>query len=154
MRAMKKVWMLRNLKNMGGSCDDLMDVYIKHVRSIAEYAVPVWNYNITQKEVIKLERIQKISVAIIKGQYESYTKACQELNILTLKERRSLLCEKMAKKAATDDTFKDWFCENDSERITRQPKPFFKPVPYKSEAFKKSPIPEFTEILNSVLSQD
>ena len=155
LRAMKKMWMLRNLKQMGGTEEDVLDVYFKHVRSIAEYAVPVWNFSLTKKEVIKLERIQKIGVAIIKGEnYNNYKTACSELNILTLQNRRKILCEKMASKSAEDETFKGWFCENKRERSSRHPQSFFKPVPYRKEAFGKSPIPKFTEIGNSMLSQD
>ena len=149
-RAMKKMWMLRNLKQMGGSEVDLLDIYVKHIRSIAEYAAPVWNFGLTKKEVIKLERIQRISLAIIKGQeYNDYKSTCQYFDIFTLEDRRLTLCGKMAQKSANSDTFKDWFSLNNCERITRNLPPLYKPVPYRKEAFRKSPIPKLTEILNN-----
>ena len=51
---------------MGVSQDDLVDVYYKQVRSILEFAVPVWHSSITNEERINLERIQK-SACYIKG---------------------------------------------------------------------------------------
>ena len=40
-RANKKLWFLRRLKTLGANTDDLKDVYIKQIRSIMEFAVPV-----------------------------------------------------------------------------------------------------------------
>ena len=39
-RCNKKLWMLRRLKVVGASTENLLDVYTKQVRSILEYAVP------------------------------------------------------------------------------------------------------------------
>ena len=148
-RAMRKMWMLRNLKKMGGTQNDLLDIYIKHIRSIAEYAAPVWNFGLTKKEIIKLERIQKISLAIIEGpNLKKYKITCQDLKISTLQDRRSRLCEKMALKTAESEYFENWYQLNNCEKITRTQKLMYKPVPYKNESLKKSPILNFTNILN------
>ena len=37
----KKIWMLRRLKKLGASYDDLLDVYFKQIRSVLEFAAPV-----------------------------------------------------------------------------------------------------------------
>ena len=140
--------MLRNLKKMGGSENDLLDIFIKHIRSIAEYAVPVWNFGLTKKEVIKLERIQKISIAIIKGShYKKYRSACNELKISTLENRRTTLCEKMAEKTLNSEYFKNWYQPNICERVTRTRQLAYKTVSYRNEYMKKSPILNFTHIL-------
>ena len=39
-RCNKKTWTLRRLKQLGASHQDLLDVYCKQVRSIAEFAAP------------------------------------------------------------------------------------------------------------------
>ena len=46
LKAYKKLWMVRRLKEMGASEEELLDVYQKHVRSVLELAVPVlaWGY--------------------------------------------------------------------------------------------------------------
>ena len=45
----KKTWMLRRLKKLGTRQDDLIDVFVKHIRSIAEFAV--WNSSLTGEEI-------------------------------------------------------------------------------------------------------
>ena len=126
--------MLRNLKKMGGSENDMLDIYIKHMRSIAEYAAPVWNFGLTKKEKIKLERIQKISLAIIKiPDYRKYKIACEEMNISTLETRRDSLYEKMALKSVNSKYFENWFQLNNCERVTRTPQLAYKTVLYRNE---------------------
>ena len=46
----KRIWILRRLKNLGATDEGLKDVYIKQIRAILEYAVPVWHSNITKLE--------------------------------------------------------------------------------------------------------
>ena len=66
-RAFAKLWTIRRLMKYGASLDDLKDVYYKQVRSIVEFAVPVWNSNITKKEIYNLERVQKAFLHIVLG---------------------------------------------------------------------------------------
>ena len=47
---------------MGANKEELVDMYIKHCRSILEYAVPVWNGAITSNECKDIERIQKMAL--------------------------------------------------------------------------------------------
>ena len=60
-RAFNKLWILRRLKGLGAKKQELVDMYIKHCRSILEYAVPVWQASITVVEKLNLERVQKYS---------------------------------------------------------------------------------------------
>ena len=143
-RAYKKLWMLRRLKNMGAQKSTLRIVYFRHIRSILEFAVPVWNGAITQKEVKKLERVQKVALNIIYGSEQSYKKKCIMFKIENLVHRRKKLCLKFAKKALMHDKFKNWFKEKDTvasktsyfETISRQKK------------LQKSPISYLTRLLN------
>ena len=41
-KANKKLWIVRRLKYLGAERKDLVDIYVKHVRSILELAVPAW----------------------------------------------------------------------------------------------------------------
>ena len=43
MKAYKRIWMIKHLKNRVANLDDLTDVYIKQIRSVLEFGVPVWN---------------------------------------------------------------------------------------------------------------
>ena len=53
-RCLNKTWMLRRLKKLGASQDYLLEVYIKQVRSLAEYGVPVWNSSLTGEDIVSL----------------------------------------------------------------------------------------------------
>ena len=46
-KAYSKMWILKRLKKKGANQEDLTDVYIKQVRSILEFGVPVWNCSVT-----------------------------------------------------------------------------------------------------------
>ena len=75
-KAMKRIWTLRKLQKMGLSHQFILDVYVKEIRSILEYNVPLWNGSLTQKDSQKIEKIQKIVLKLLlKGGYTSYTDA-------------------------------------------------------------------------------
>ena len=108
-RCNKKLWILRRLKELGASQDDLLDIYNKQVRSILEFAVPVWHSSITQEERLDIERIQKSACNIILGDhYQSYTSALKIMCMDTLFNRRTKLCKKFARKSVKSSTFSNW----------------------------------------------
>ena len=45
-KATQKLWIIRRLKKFKLNTNQLVDVYKKEVRSILEYAVPVWHSGI------------------------------------------------------------------------------------------------------------
>ena len=72
----KKIWVIRRLKKLGASDEDLLDVFYKQIRSILEFAAPVWNSALTGEDISKLERVQKTVLHIILGDaYRSYSHA-------------------------------------------------------------------------------
>ena len=140
-KAYSRLWMLRNLKKHGASRTDLVDVYTKQCRSILELAVPVWNSSITVSEINQIERVQKTACAIILGKYdENYENALETLKLKSLEDRRVAICVNFAKKAQQHDKFKNWFVETEEPSLTK-----FKPVPYRTKRYMKSPIPYFNE---------
>ena len=52
---------------MGASRATLLDVYIKQVRSVVEYAAVVWNGGIILDNVAQLERVQRSAFSVILG---------------------------------------------------------------------------------------
>ena len=64
-KAYARLLMLKRLKQMGASIPTLIDVYTKHVRSVLEFAVVVWNSSLTQDNVITIERVQKCALSVI-----------------------------------------------------------------------------------------
>ena len=57
--------MINRLKNQGARLSDLIDIYIKHVRSIPEFGVAVWNTGLTLEEIADIERVQKSFLHIV-----------------------------------------------------------------------------------------
>ena len=58
------------------------------------------------KNVLDLERVQKAAMRIIYGKnYESYSKTLRELGMVSLADRRNILCLKFAKKSLKVENF-------------------------------------------------
>ena len=78
-KAFSRLSMITKLKYVGVSLEDLIDVYILYIRSIAEYCSVVYHSSITQEESKKIERIQKICLKVILGDmYINYEITCNK----------------------------------------------------------------------------
>ena len=149
-RCNKKIWVIRRLKKLGASNDDLLEVYYKQVRSTLEFAVPVWNSSLTGEDIAQLERVQKTVLHVILGDsYKSYTQALKRTGLVKLSERRKKLCLSFSKKAQKHDKFSHWFKENTKETITRQAQPKYCEVFSRTKRFENSPLSYLTSLLNS-----
>ena len=62
--------MLRRLKPLGATSEELLEIYDKQIRCITEFASPVWTSRLAKDEVNQIERIQ-----ILEEKYASYEKA-------------------------------------------------------------------------------
>ena len=142
--------MLKRLKKLGANWSDLLDVYFKQIRSIAEFAVPVWNSALTGLQVAKLERIQKTALHVILSEdYKSYSSALRITGMDKLSERRKLLCLKFARKSEKHPKFSKWFKPNLKKTVTRQTPPKYCKVFTLKKRFKKSPLSYLTSLLNA-----
>ena len=54
--------MLKRLKGLGASEEEMLDVYTKQIRSVLELAVPVWQPALTKQEVKQIERVQRCAL--------------------------------------------------------------------------------------------
>ena len=134
---------------LGASTEDLLDLFNKHVRSILEYAAPMWHSSLTQEDRLKLERVQKSALHIILGEkYKSYKHALRLTGTKTLFERRRKICLKFAKKSVKHKKFKNWFKPNTNKTNTRQEHLKFKEVFCRTDRYKDSPISYLTNLLN------
>ena len=151
-KAFGRLWIVRNLKKLGASIPELIDIYIKQCRSIVELAVPVWTAGLTSEDIAALERVQKTACAIILGRkYRGYEDALKSLNLASLESRREELCVKFAKKSAKNKKFEHWFVEAEKKGIlTRRKNVFngYKPIKFRTERFRNSPLPYLTSLLN------
>ena len=150
-RCNRKLWFLRRLKKLGASMEDLLDLYHKHVRSILEYAAPVWHSSLTGEDRLKLERVQKTAFHIILGkQYKSYNSALKITGSKTLFDRRRKICLKFAQKSLKNSKFKNWFKPTSNETKTRQEKLKFHNVHCRTDRYEDSPLSYLTGLLNHV----
>ena len=105
-----KLWILRRLKILRFTKEELWDVFIKQIRPILEYAAPVWHPGITQKESGQIERVQKCALHIILGDdYQNYWHALEVLDCDTLESRRQQICEKFVRKSVNHSKYRSWF---------------------------------------------
>ena len=92
-KAYSRLSMLTKLKYAGVSIEDLLDVYILFIRSIAEYCSVAFHSSLTIEQTNKIEQIQKICLKVILGEmYVSYSSALEMTNLTTLAERREKQC--------------------------------------------------------------
>lgn len=151
-KGFSRLWMMRRLKRIGASQNDLLDTYIKQVRSLLELAVPVWQPALTNYDRTQIERVQKTAFSIILGKrYESYKSALGVLEMDTLEDRRKTLCLKFAQKASVHPSFKSWFQESNQQsrprRLNDIPDKYVEPYA-RTDRFKDSAIPYLTRLLN------
>ena len=87
--AYSRLWMLRRLKALGANEMELVDFYIKQVRSVLEYAAVVWHAGLTQMNIGDIERVQKTACAIILGKkYDTYQAALTTQGLTNLNKRK------------------------------------------------------------------
>ena len=112
-KAYSRLWMIRRLKLIGASQQELLDVYTKQVRSVLEYAAVVWHPGLTINNSTCIERVQKACLAIILGQgYINYSNALHIASIERLDTRRESLCLKFARNAIKNPKFQNWFVKD------------------------------------------
>jgi hypothetical protein len=95
-KAGKRLHYLRLLKRAGLPQHDLIKVYLAIIRSVVEYACPVWSTSLTKELNVELESMQKQALRIICPHLD-YDSARNLFSLMTLKERRDKLCAKLFK---------------------------------------------------------
>ena len=150
LRATKKLSVLIRFKAVGGTTDQLLTVYTSKIRSILEFAAPVFHSGLTKKQSQKLEMVQKKAfVIILSNLYINYETALTTLNMERLDSRRTELCYTFALKCTKSHQHKWMFPFNPNRRPNmRKPKVYLEPTCKTSRYFKK-PVPFLTRLLNS-----
>jgi hypothetical protein len=100
-KAYSRLQMITKLKYVGTKTEDLLDIYILYIRSIAEYCSVVFHSSLTNELSEKLERIQKTCLRVILGDmYIDYASALEMCGLDTLSARRESRCLDFALKSA------------------------------------------------------
>ena len=144
-KATQKLWTLRRMKLLDLDEDILIDTYTKEIRSILEFAVPVWHSGLTAKQTRDIERVQKTALTIILGHnYINYDVACTLMCIEPLSMRRATLCLNFAVK----DVKKENSLFNKCEVNTRNKKRVIEPKS-NTKRYRNSSIPYLSRLINS-----
>ena len=147
-KARQRIWLLRNMKKSGLTLAELIDAYIKEVRSLLEMAVPVWHSGLTKEESHQIERVQKAALTAIIGQNDlSYRKALELTKLDSLYDRRQKICLKFITKNINSQTpllSKTQKCYN-----TRDKSKVVNEYQCRTSAFFNSPLPFLARLFNA-----
>ena len=92
-KAYSRLQMLTKLKYVGVQTEDLLDIYVLYIRSIAEYCSVAFHSSLTIEQSEKLERIQKTCLRVILGDmYVDYSSALEMSGLDKLSSRRESRC--------------------------------------------------------------
>ena len=147
-KARRKLWILRRMLCLKLTIFEMFDVYTKEIRSILEFAVPVWHSSLTRKQVSEIEFVQKLAFKIILGRaYSSYSDACARLQTVTLEERRLAICLRFASKNIKSD--KCLFTKPNEHFRLRRRNHVVKEYKCNKAKFQRSSLPYLAKLANS-----
>ena len=89
-RAWTRMWIIRRLKALGASEQELIRVLQAQVLSVLLFATPAWSTLITARESDRIESVLKTGLYLVYGQrYQSFSWALCEAKISSLSDQRS-----------------------------------------------------------------
>ena len=150
-RATKNLWVLIRFKNLGGTTDQLSIVYQTRIRTILEFAAPVFHSSLTKEQSSKIEMIQKKALAVILGKnYNSYEEALTKLNLEKLEKRRADLCRNFAEKCAKSTRHASMFPKNNQPRVNMRRPKLYEEFNCNTSRYYNSSIPYMARLLNQI----
>ena len=149
--ATKRLWLLIRFKNVGGTEAQLLTVYELKIRSLLEFAAPVFHSSLTEDQSNQIELIQKKALAIILGNnYHYYQLALTHSKLERLDLRRENLCNKFAIKCTKDPRHSSMFPLNNKFRSNmRCPKKYLE-YQCRTTRYFKSALPYLSRLLNKI----
>ena len=143
--------MITKLKYVGISYEDLIEIFILFIRSVAEYCAVAFHSSLTIQESDKLEKIQKTSLKVILGEmFIDYPSALEMCNLQTLSARSQARCLDFAVKCVKHPRNSRLFSFNQKTSIHYvRDKEVFHVNFAKTEDYKKSAIPFCQRLLNN-----
>ena len=149
-KAYPRINMLSKLKYAGMKREDLINIYILHIRSVTEYCSTAFHSSLTVDQDNKLEAIQKVSLKVIMGpSYVSYEDALRVAGLTTLNARREERCLNFGLKALKHKQLKSMFPLRQVEcsQNTRGRETYHVNFAL-TEAYKQSAVPTIQRMLN------
>jgi hypothetical protein len=151
-RAWKRMWVIRRLKSLGASEQELLNVLRAQVISVLQFASPAWSTLITAKESSQIESVLKTGLFLVYGhRFQSFLWALTEAKMNSLQDQRTKMFQVFTQKCIANKKFQKWFVlsEVSSVSVTRQKQKKYKTVPTRTEGFARSAIPKMIELANS-----
>ena len=148
-RATRKLWILIRFKSLGGTRQQLLTVYQLRVRSVLEFAAPVFHSGLSQAQSRSLEMVQKKAFAILLGNdYINYPNALRILEQERLDVRRETSTLNFAIKCTESPLHRNMFPLNVCMGINTRNSKKFKEVQCRTSHYFNSPIPYMARMLN------
>ena len=150
-KASKRLYIIRVLQRCGLSSNDLLLVYFSMVRSILEYACPVWHTMLPKCLGNKIEKVQKRAFRIIYPTTD-YEDALNIAKCKRLDDRRQELCAKTFKTILKPDAHLNRLLpplREESHELDLRNNSNFTLTKCRTERFKTSFIPAMTANFNS-----
>ena len=149
-KAFSRMSMITKLKYVGTCQEDLVDIYVLFIRSVAEYCSVSFHSSLTQEQKRKLEGIQRTCLKVILEKYKGYQSALQTLGLESLEDRRERRCLDFALKCLKHPQNQKLFSinQNNNNHDVRQHEKF-KVNFARTSAYKNSAIPYCQRLLNS-----
>ena len=92
-KAYSRLSLITKLRYVGVSRDDLINIYVLFIRSVAEYCSVIFHSSLTQQQSLKLEGIQKTCLkAILGDEYSDYETVLKVCGLESLELRRKNRC--------------------------------------------------------------
>ena len=92
-KAASRLHFRKQLKRPGAERDDLLYFYVTVIRTVLEYACPVWHSSLTAAQTKALESLQRRAMRVI-FQDNDYTMSLIRAGLETLESRREQLTER------------------------------------------------------------
>ena len=131
------MWVVRRLKALGASDQELLKVLRAQVLSVLQFATPAWSTLLTGQESNRIESVLRTGLYLVYGErFQSFSWALREAKIFTMKEKRTRMFKKITRDNISSRKFRNWFVRTeDHSPATRIQKPWFKPVPAEHKVF-------------------
>ena len=144
------MWILKRLAEMGVRKEDLVMTFQSRIRTHVEQNTPLYNFAISQKLSLLIEKVQKSCVYIMLGKHatSNYSQNLSMLNLKPLDERRMKLCNNFAKKTIKHTVHSKMFTL--SKRTGTRSKPKVIIPSAKTRRYDSSSIPSLARIINKL----
>ena len=147
--AYQRLWTITRLKSANVNANDIFYFYSMKIRSVLEFASPVFFSMLTSQNIADIERVQKIVLKIILAEnYFSYEQACKAMLTVSLEERREHLALKFALSCLDNKQHNHFFKQRTSTYYELRNIKSFEEPQCKTNRYYSSPIPAMTRLLN------